>query len=228
MAQASASAYLIDINSSQTQNVSLNPTEVLTGWQTRLDTKQEQLLTTLPIPLQEVLATSAASIVWSPSETKIIYTATASASIPAPLKRPLLGSNDQPEQRLLIPGHVYVYDLEEDRNFFVGSTAVPTPSPKPKTKATVILSNAKDPVNAGWSWFPTSSHLYRVDGTLVTVKEYDNQNETIIYSGPLEGGFAAPYSSGRQLLILANLSLTPNPSQTPAENGPQLHAVSLK
>ena len=96
MAQASASAYLIDINSSQTQNVSLNPTEVLTGWQTRLDTKQEQLLTTLPIPLQEVLATSAASIVWSPSETKIIYTATASASIPAPLKRPLLGSNDQP------------------------------------------------------------------------------------------------------------------------------------
>ncbi len=231
LAQATSSAYLIDINSTQIQNVSLNPTEILAGWKTRENSKNQQLMLTLPEQLQDIIATSAAEIVWAPSETKIMYTATSSASLPPVLRKPLLGSNNQPQQRTLIPGHVYVFDLEEDRNFFVGSKAIPTPSPKPakNTKNTNSQLTTHNPqLNAGWRWFPDSNHLMRVSGSQVIVKEYDGQNETIVYSGPLEGGFAAPYSSGRQLLILANLSLTPNPSQTPAENGPQLHAVSLK
>ena len=125
----------------------------------------------------------------------MLYTATASASIPDDLIRPLPGSSTQSQSRALVEGQTYVYDLEEDRNF-----AVPT----------------------GVSWFPDSAHLLLTEKGKITVLEYDGQNATVVYAGPMENSFAFPYPSGKQLLILANLSSNSKTSV------PNLYAVSLR
>jgi hypothetical protein len=128
-----------------------------------------------------------------------MYTATASASLPDNLlEKPLPGSSTQPQARTLAPNSLYVYDLEEDRNFLIQA-----------------------PVTSTFSWFPTSTHLVQLDANKITILEYDNQNPVVVYAGPLAAKFAAPYSSGRQLAILTNL----NPTGSILAN---LYALSLK
>ena len=155
-------------------------------------------LPTLSQTMQDILATAAASLIWSPKENKLLYTATASATIPDNLIKPLPGSSTQPQSRALAEGQIYVYDLEEDRNF-----------------------NIQYPIS-NIQWFPDSNHLVYAEKGKVTILEYDGQNPTVVYAGPMENSFAFPYPSGKQLLILANLS--PN-SKTSV---PNLYAVSLR
>lgn len=145
--------------------------------------------------MQEILATAAANLLWAPKENKLIYTATTSATISDNLIRPLPGSSTQSQFRTLVSGETYVYDLDEDRNF---------------------------KVPFGVTWFPDSAHLILTEKGKVTILEYDGQNATVVYAGPMENSFAFPYPSGKQLLILANLS--PN-SKTSV---PNLYAVSLR
>src|SRR3990172_2933906 len=143
-------------------------------------------------------------------------------------------SRSQPQERSLVPGTVYVYDVIEDRNFVVGHTSVPTRiptlSPTPRTGRTsptpTLTVKPFSPLTAYThpsclSWFPTPSHLLKIEGETVIIIEYDNQNPTIVYTGPMQSGLALPYPSGKQLLILANL----NPEINPYAN---LYAVSLR
>lgn len=196
---ASPSSYLVDVNNPNQQltNVTSILQTILDDWQETRRVREEQKFITLPKQMQDILATSAANLVWSPKETKVMYTATASATIPDDLIKPLPGSSTQSQNRQIEPGKEYVYDVEEDRNFEIGL---------PEDKL---------------SWFPTSSHFIKVEKGAVTIMEYDTQNPTIVYSGPMEDGYALPYPSGRQLLILTNL----NPTISKVAN---LYAVSLR
>ena len=188
-------AYLLDLNESPLGLINRDVKEIAStasAWKT--PTKIDPL-PTLPQTMQDILATAAASLVWAPKENKVMYTATASAIIPDELIRPLPGSSTQTQSRTIIPNGNYVYDLEEDRNF-----AIP----------------------AGVTWFPDSYHLLKAEKGKVTVLEYDGTNSTVVYSGPMEDAFAFPYPSGKQLLILANLSANSKTSV------PNLYAVSLR
>ncbi|MBI2008219.1 PEGA domain-containing protein [Candidatus Amesbacteria bacterium] len=189
--QILSSNLLIDTTSSQVSSVSAL---TLSSWTARRQTLDAQRFLTLPSAMQNLLATSAADLAWSPKETKLLYTATASAVIPDRLKSPLPGSSTQTQDRHLTPKNVYVYDLEEDRNFKIDS---------------------------GYSWFPDSYHLFKTANQQVIITEYDGQNQTVVYDGPMEPNFAAPYPSGKQILILTNL----NPSLSSI---PNLYAVSLR
>ena len=196
---ASPAAYLVDVNnpSQQTTNITARLAALLQDWNLTRTTREAQKFSILPQLMQNTLATAAANLVWSPKENKVLYTATASAVITADLIRQLPGSSTQPQARGLQAGKVYVYDTEEDRNFAVGT--------------------AKDKL----SWFPTSNHLVKLEPGQVTILEYDGGNPTVVYAGPIENGYAFPYPSSRQLLILANL----NPTLSKIAN---LYAVSLR
>ncbi len=196
---ASSAAYLVDINnpSQQTTNVSARLVALLRDWEQTRSTREAQKFSTLPMPVQVTLATSAANLVWSPKENKVMYTATSSATIADNLIRPLPGSSTQAQSRHTTPGNIYVYDTEEDRNFKISSAS------------------------AKLAWFPTSNHLVELQQSKVTVLEYDGGNPTVVYMGPMENGYAFPYPSSRQLLILANL----NPTISKLSN---LYAVSLR
>lgn len=194
-------SYLLDLSESPLGLINREAREIATTSAAWTIPTAEQLAKTAALranvlhpAMLEVLATAAANLLWSPKENKLLYTATTSATIPNDLIKPLPGSSTQIQSRTLVGGETYVYDLEEDRNFKVPSSV---------------------------SWFPDSSHLVLVEKSKVTILEYDGQNATIVYAGPMENGFAFTYPSGKQLLILTNL----NPTTT---SSPNLYAVSLR
>jgi hypothetical protein len=198
LATATPSAYLLNVADQQTTNLGIRTEAILAQWEILKDTINAPKIMTLPLPLREIMSSSAGELLWSPRENKILYTATASAVIPDNLIRPLPGSNTQPEQRQLEPGSTYVYDIEEDKNFLVSQKGGPA-----------------------LSWFPDSSRLVKVEANKVTIMEYDGSNPTVVYAGPMENGYAYPYPSGKQMLILTNL----NPATSTV---PNLYAVSLR
>lgn len=183
LVQATPSAYLADLSTQQFKPT-LNSTAILSDWQKLQTTRDAQKSALLPEKLRGLLASSAANLVWSPKENRLLYTATASATIPDNLIRPLPGSSTQLQSRTLVEGQTYVYDLEEDRNFQVPS---------------------------GTFWFSDSSHLVKVEKNKITILEHDSANATIVYAGPMENSFVFPYPSGSQLLILTNLNQNTSP-----------------
>ena len=156
---------------------------LLKRWQNEEKILQQDKISRLPEELVNILDKATKDLVFPPDETKILYTATASASIPKELIPPLPGASTQPEERDLQPGKTYVYDLKEDRNF-----AIDIPE---ETKV---------------SWFPTSKHLFLVQNDKISIREYDNTNQVNVYSGPFENSFAFTFPSGNRLLILTSLS----------------------
>mgnify|MGYP001595638205 CR=1 FL=1 len=192
------SAYLVDLSKSETQPV-FDLKNLVLEWNMSKSIKSDRNIELLPSELRNILTTASAELVWSPRENKLMYTATASATIAQNLIPKLPGSNTQPESRDLSSGNTYVYDLEEDKNFSI-STQCSEKSAQ---------------------WFSDSNHLICVQKNKVTIIEYDGQNPTVVYTGPMENNFAVPYPSSKQLLILSNL--TGN-----LATAPNLYAVSLR
>ena len=186
--QSSSSAQLVDINSGKITETSIGLPALLSDWQTKKIDSYQRQFASLPENLQTFLATSSSQISWSINDKKILYTATASAIIPDRLSPPLPGSSTQTQSRQLTPYHRYVYDLEEDRNFDIGTSS------------------------QNWSWYPTGNHVYRLDKDNIIIKEYDNANEIFLFAGNLAENFAIPYPSGKQLLVLITTSASPLPN----------------
>lgn len=163
-------------------DASNNFTLIKRSWQNEIKLRQEAKLSKLPKELLKVLPDSVKDIRFSPNETKILYTATASASITEEIISPLPAASTQKESREIEPGKVYVYDLKEDKNFLI-----PVAS---ETKIT---------------WFPTSKHIFLVQNDKITVVEYDGTNSTDVYTGPFENAFAFPFPSGNRILVLTSI-----------------------
>lgn len=168
-------------------DISGNLSLIKKRWQKEIETKQEQKLTKLPKELLEIVQNATKDIIFSLEETKVIYTATASAQIRENLIPALPATSTQPESRNLEPGKNYVYDLKEDKNFLIGT-------------------------ENSLRWFPTSKHLIFIEKDKVEIMEYDGTNRITVYSGPFENSFAFPFPSGTRLLILTTLGkdLPPN------------------
>lgn len=157
--------------------------ETYSRWEEEETIRETAKISKLPAKLLEVLEETTEEITFSPDETKILYTATASASIPEEIISPLPAANAQPESRNLEPGKIYVYDFKEDKNFYLLD----------KDESKTI------------SWFPTSRHLFLVQLEKITILEYDNANWIDVYSGPFENSFAYPFPAGNKILILTTL-----------------------
>jgi len=162
-------------------DISQNLSTIEESWQQEEQLRQEAQFSKLPAKLLEVIKGKVEGIEFSPDESKILYIATASATIPEKIIPPLPAPNTQPEERNLQPGKIYVYDLKEDKNFLIGNF----------------------PPKVGW--FPTSKHLFLVQKGKISISEYDNTNRVDVYSGPFENSFAFPFPSGNKILILASI-----------------------
>lgn len=183
-------------------------------WQQEEKIRQDAQLSKLPPKLLEIIDSRVADIQFSPDETKILYTATASASIPQGIISPLLASSTQPESRNLEPGKVYVYDLKEDRNFVVMENG--------ECKIENIINSQLSIRNlqgCTLRWFPTSKHIFLVQKDKISIIEYDGTNLVDVYSGPFENSFAFPFPAGNRLLVLTSIG-----KDTP----PNLYAISLR
>lgn len=204
----SQNKYLLDPGQYNPAGALVNITESLPAvqkrWFTEEKLKEEARLKKLPEKLIEILDKKTNGLVFSPDNTKILYTATASAEIPEKLIPPLPATSTQKENRKLEPDKIYVYDIKEDKNFLV-----PVP--------------AKE-VN----WFTTSRHLFWIEKDSpvggqdkVVICEYDGTNQKTIYQGPFITPYVFAAPGANRFLILARIELE-------KDTRPNLYAVTLR
>jgi len=195
--------FLIDQGSLTSANLLIDITQNLETirkqWQEEEAKRKNQQLRKLPKELIKIIESSTKDISFSPDETKILYTATASATLKEGLGPKLPTSSTQKQERTLKPNHIYTYDIKQDRNFLIMEE-------KEGTKI---------------SWFPTSKHLFVVEEGKVQIVEYDSTNWTTVYNGPFENSYAFPWPDGNKILVLTLLSKEENAQ-------PNLYAVSLR
>lgn len=198
------SVFLLDSSTFTPQarrvNVAARKEIILAEWEKERGTRLSSQIKILPDELVDILERKSSSIVFSPDETKILYTASGSATIRENLIKSLPGSSSQKEERDIKNGQTYVYDIKEDRNFLLDEGAVP--------EATRRLS-----------WFPTSKHLVLSETGKITIIDYDGTNKQLVYSGSYVSPHAYPFGSTSRLLILTNLG---------ADTTPNLYSLTLK
>ena len=103
----------------QELDISYTRQNTLSAWEEEIYQKERQYLAKFPTEVIEVATQSAKNVYISPDKKRLLYTATASTTLAEDLIPPLPATNTQAEERDLIPGHIYVYDREEDKNFRV-------------------------------------------------------------------------------------------------------------
>lgn len=194
--------YLLDARNfnSTPKDVTETLASVETGWDQLSLTQTTARLNTLKPELRQFVMSSMTNLLWSPDQTKILYTASISATMSPMITPSLIGADSTPEMRTLQAGDVYLYDTKEDKNFLI--------APADKAASEKIM------------WFPDSKHLIVVHDKMVDIREYDGTNNTTIYAGPFMDSDVFPWATPENLVILTNLG---NP--TIAAN---LYTVGLK
>jgi hypothetical protein len=185
MLTTKAGAYLLDVGSftpqAQRVNVASRKESILKDWEEERGKKLSAQIKNLPDEVVDLLGRKASSIAFSPDETRVLYTASSSSTLDNNLIKPLPGSSTQRQERNIEVSKTYVYDIKEDRNFFIADEG-----------ATV-------------RWFPTSRHLVQAEEGKVTILEYDGTNRQAVYTGSYSSPYVYPYVNSSKLLILTNL-----------------------
>lgn len=158
---------------------------VLADWDNLKTQKQDQLLSALPQVLSDFLKNSTSNIQFAPDNNKILYLATSSASLNSILAPSIIGTNSTPEARNVEKGKFYVYDIKEDKNFFVSDQ-----------KSFIGLPR----------WYSDSKRIVMVENASIGVIDYDGTNKRTVYSGPFQENIVYPWTSSGKLVILTNLN----------------------
>jgi hypothetical protein len=201
----SAATYLLQTDGmNQTpQDVTETLASVNASWQKIKTEKDTAQLNSLPKKLRTVAAADFNILEWSADDTKILYEASQSASIPLIITPALIGTDSTPQIRDIKKGEIYVYDLKEDRNYLILNSL-------PNTNAQQL------PL----MWYPDSKHLVYVHDAKIDMMEYDAQNQTTVYAGPFVNDYVFPWPDATKLVILTNLG---NPTIAP-----NLYTIGLK
>ncbi len=128
------------------QDVTWKLSAILSDWELEIARTERVRLLELPEFFQNIATSSAslANLYFSPDGTKLLYQSTTALTIPPDLIPSLPAESTQPEDRQLLPGYWYVYDITEDKNFNVAKAPLPspTPTPTPKNKTNSKTSTA--------------------------------------------------------------------------------------
>lgn len=221
---------LLDANSfnnpDNLRDVTAQLSLILEDWKQQVQLREEKKLVKLPEEMQKIATSSATHVYWAPEEKKIMYTATASATIPENIIKHPPVTSTQPEEREIKPNNIYVYDLEEDKNFLVSKLEEIKDASQNEEK-TMIDQFRKIAVHysplrvQSIQWFPSSQHLIKIKENNIQLLEYDGTNRATVYTGLFKENFVYPWPDGSQLMILTNL----NPEGSFPAN---IYGISLK
>lgn len=215
-------------------DASLKVKTILEEWQADMITREQQFLNQYPEEILQIATESAQNVYLAPSKKKMLYTATETAVLPADLIAAPTVVNSQAEERNLVAGGIYIYDLVEDRNYLIGqveSTTDPAKTLLSREFGTNGRDLTKEMINDlidnqdfsrtvenfktyhsslytnTYQWLADSKNLIysQKDGS-VRVVSYDGTNGAVIYSGNLAEDFLYPWPDGSKLLILTSFS----------------------
>lgn len=111
---------------------------IFSQWEEQLARKINDKLLSLPDEMQKIVTASATNLYFSPDEEKLMYTATEDLIISEELIPPLPSSSTQTEERHLKPKSIYVYDIKEDKNFFIADSSTPAELGEKPTRMLLI------------------------------------------------------------------------------------------
>ncbi|MBI3379845.1 PEGA domain-containing protein [Candidatus Gottesmanbacteria bacterium] len=177
----------LDSPNSPAINVTSTFDDILSQWKEEKDQKLSVSLAPLPMELSSFLKNNTSDIEFSADNSKILYLATASATLSVVLSPPVIGTNSTDEARIIDPRQYYVYDLKEDKNFKIADQK--------------SLKDASKPF-----WYTDSKRIIMIENISITIIDYDGTNKRTIYSGPFEDNIVYPWSSQGKLVILTNLN----------------------
>ncbi len=201
-----ASAFTTEANR---VNVTTTLDTILANWEIENETRLKAQVRKLPEELESILTQKVESVILSPDEDMVLYTASSSASIPDELIPQLPGASTQKQERVIVPGSTYVYDIKEDRNFLIDDGEG------------LMIEGGLSTVKARRiSWFPTSRHLVLAEPNKITIMDYDGTNRQEVYSGNYVAAHAYPTLTFERLIILTNLGANSNP--------PNLYSLGIK
>lgn len=228
LASQSGFFYLLDADrlNEPLKDVTQALSPLLTDWKNDTKVNQDNRESSLKPALLKILKDNVKIISFSPDESKILYTATQSATIHQIITPPLPGANTQPEEREIKPQKIYVYDTKEDKNFYIIDAPKGETTEKPKAKPTTLptptppglFSNTEPPV---LQWFPTSRHLIYVEKDKISLMEYDGTNRHTVYAGPFEKNYVFPTPNGSKIIILTTYNRA-------AGIAPNLYTINLR
>jgi hypothetical protein len=195
---------------SQRVNVASRLEEIETLWQEEKQTKLDARLSNLPPEHADVFIRKVYNLSFSPDETKILYTASGSATLKTDLVKQLPGASTQKQAREIKEGQTYVYDIKEDRNFLI----------EEHSEDLTISPSLYSSIKRSLSWFPTSSHLILAEDGKITIMDYDGTNRQTVYTGSYVSPYAFPFASTDRILILTDLGAN--------SASPNLYSVTIK
>ncbi len=182
------------------RNITSTLSSLEQSWFLEKEEKERARRAGLKPALQNIIDKDFNTLAWSPDETKILYEASTSATLPLVMKPRLIGIDTKREERTLTVGSIYVYDIKEDLN--------------------VKLFDNLPAGTLPLTWFPDSKHLVLVENKTINILDFDSSNKTTIYAGQFVDNFVFPWPNGSRIVILTNLN---NP-QIPHN----LYTISLK
>ncbi|MBL7078040.1 PEGA domain-containing protein [Candidatus Shapirobacteria bacterium] len=189
----------------QLRNEVLQLSFTLSGWQTQ---KQEQLtrdLEKLPKELAQIASESAQLVTFSPHQKKIFYLASREASLPEKLLPHPPARSTEIEERNIKSGGIYVYDLEQDTNFFIIGAEKIGLDPEKITNQENLLESYLAQTQTSLYWLSTNNHLVFLEDNQAKVVEADATNKQTVFAGPFENGYVFPSPDGNKLIILTSL-----------------------
>lgn len=177
-------SYLLDTNSynSSPKDTTTILSSVGLGFEKQKEALEKARMESLPKKLKPQVLSNFKIIEWSLDDSKILYEASTSATLPIIIEPRLIGTDTKDEQRKLDKGQVFVYDIKEDKNYKIDL----------KTSSNL-------------HWYPDSNHLIYVADQKIDIMEYDGGNRTTIYAGPFVDSFVFPWPDSTKVIILTNL-----------------------
>lgn len=183
-------SYLLDASglNNSPRDVTATLLTVNLDWQKQKADKDKARLDSLPKDLRKLITGNFNILEWSLDDTKILYEASTSALLPTVINPRLIGVDTTPEQRKLIKGNTFVYDIKEDKNYEI---------------------DVKNPQNL--HWFPDGAHLVYVNDQKIEIMDYDSNNRITVYAGPFVDSFVFSWPDGSKIVILTNLGNSGTP-----------------
>lgn len=196
--------YLLQINqfNDTPQDITATLDYTTSLWKKQIQERDKSRIGTLPTALKKVIMDDFNIMQWSSDETKILYEASRSASIPTIINPPLMGTDSEQEKRAIQKGNVYVYDMKEDKNF------------------KILNANAATGSKPHLMWLTDSKHLIYVADKKIDVMDYDGANKTTVYAGPFIDSYVFPWPDGSRIVILTDLGNS--------NASPNLYTIGLK
>jgi hypothetical protein len=211
IASGAATTYLLQANTlnSTPRDVTATLSSITNDWQTKLSDKKTARLASFSPRVQKMIAENMKILAFSPDDTKILYEASQSATLPVIIQPRRIGNNLLYETREVKKGSIYVFDLREDINTKVSDTA-------PAVACGDEMPDCVYPL----SWMPDSEHLLLVQDKKISIMEDDGSNLTLVYAGPFVEPYVYPWPDGSKLVVVTNLNNLTIP--------PTLYTISLR